>query len=179
MSWKLLTLCSCLQAQNAQTGNFKPSCLRNSPEVNLYCVETNGNLQGKCHNLLLSLISSHIPTSPGSIVAILHQSTRCPQTFLLASQILPLPACTAISAMTSFTSPGLSAHLPTCTSFNSLVTLHLYGFPSPLSIHNFVMCQLRSQVPAVPVPTCLIPTVLSATSYLHLPAYFSVSHHLQ
>ena len=77
-----------------------------------------------------------IPTSPGPLVAILHQSTRCPQTFLLAFQILPLPSAPQalqstslyIHAITSFPSP---ARFPTCTS-SPHQPLNSYTSPDPL-----------------------------------------------
>ncbi len=119
-------------------------------------------------------ISSHIPTSPGPLVAILHQSTS-PQTFLLAFQILPLP-----SALQSPHSPHLSlpAHLPTCTSF-LYQPLSIYTGPLPffctssllpsfclgLSVCVWVChLNLNLSLPAC-LPACL-PVCSQSTCYL-------------
>ncbi len=97
-------------------------------------------------NLFLVLLSSHISTSPGQLSFF----TSPPATFI----------CPAIIAIISFSSPELSAHLPTCTSFPCQPLASYTGTRSfvPLSDHcSFVMYSavfLYSCVLVLPVPIC-------------------------
>ncbi len=89
---------------------------------------------------------------PMHFIAILLPSARCPQTFLLSFQILPLP-----SRLQSPHSPHLSipAQLPTCTSFPHQPLIHIYTSPVPL-LHHLI----------AKVAKCGI-TLFSSLSYLH------------